>query len=164
MVPISGTHDAGVEPGQAYPGRAKLGMVEYRDTVVYALDKLGCMAHGKLKKKGQGFVLLHDRDPSHKGGVFKQKAQELGLKVVLLPASSPDLTPMDATFFGSVVTAWRRQCLEKKLGWPARVKLFMKLLHKEKAEPHIQHWKAAVHACVQERGGHVERRLGRRHS
>ena len=164
VLPISGTHDAGVQPSRAYPPLVQLGMEEYKDKVVRALTTLGCMQDGALLSRGHKFVLLHDRDPSHQGSVFKQWQEEVGLKVVVLPPSCPDLTPMDATFFGSVMMQWRRGYIQNKLGWLDKVQLFMELLQKTLPGLHIEHWQAAVKACVQERGGHVERRLGRRHS
>lgn len=164
VLPLSGTKDAGVEPSKDYSPLTKLGMEEYKDNVEPAFAELGNLHGEGVRTRGQARVLLHDRDPSHKGWVPKQWAEQKGIKVVLLPEASPDLTPLDASFFGSVHTRWRKECLEKKLGWPDRALLFKQLLEETDPDRHIQHWLRAVRACVQERGGHVERRSSRRGS
>lgn len=162
-LPLTGTKDAGVEVSGDYPAHSKLGMEEYKDRVQEALAKLTTLDGPAAGTRDCNLVLLHDRDLAHTGSVFTDYAEQRGLKVVLLPPSCPDLTPMDATFFGSVSRRWALQTYEKGLGWPGKAQHFKKLLEEEVPEDHIKHWQAAVHACIQERGGHVERRLGRKH-
>lgn len=141
----------------------KLGMKEYTARVRKALKTLSTLDGPAAGTRACPLVLLHDRDPAHKGGVFKRWAEKKGLKVVLLPPSCPDLTPMDASFFGTVSRRWQVQCIRQGLPWPQRALLFKQLLEEEPPGDHLRHWQAAVHACIQERGGHIERRLGRKH-
>lgn len=162
VLPISGTRKAGVEPSKEYPGLTKLGAEEYKDKVDAAVQQLSARGSSARRTRSQVLVLLHDREPSHTATLVKQWAEQKVLKLVLLPASCPDLTPMDATFFGSVTSAWQRRCLQEQTPWPQRATLFMELLQQTSPEPHIQHWRRALDACVAEHGGHIERRLQKR--
>jgi hypothetical protein len=145
-----------------YEGYSKMGMNEYTARVGEALAKLTTLDGPAAGTRDCPLVLLHDRDPAHTGGDFLRWAQQEDLKVVLLPPSCPDLTPIDASFFGTVTQRWQKERIEKNLPWPERALRFKQLLEGEEPDNHIRHWQAAVHACIQERGGHVERRLGRK--
>lgn len=163
VLPLTGTKDAGVQVSGNWAPCSKLGMKEYTARVEEALQKLSSLGGPAAGIRDCPLVLLHDRDPAHTGSVFLQWAEQEGLKVVLLPPSCPDLTPMDASFFGTVNRRWLLECHQKGVPWPQKALLFKKLLEEGDPDDHIRHWQAAVRACILERGGHVERRLGRKH-
>lgn len=115
VLPLTGTKDAGVQVSGDYAPCSKLGMTEYTARVGEALAKLTTLHGPATGTRDCPLVLLHDRDPAHTGSEFLEWAQQKDLKVVLLPRSCPDPTPMDATFFGTVSQRWQTQCKEEKL-------------------------------------------------
>jgi len=151
-----------MDPAQSYSPLTRLGAKEYSDTTKSALEKISGGSRGGPGTRSRPLVLLHDRDPSHKAKLFRGWAADKGLQLVLLPPHCPDLTPLDATFFGSVMLAWHKQCIEGKLAWSERVALFVRLLKQQSCEAHIKHWKRALEACISELGGHVERSVRKR--
>lgn len=162
VLPISGTHKAGMVPAQSYRPLTRLGAKEYIDTTKSALVELSGGSRAGPRTRGRPLVLLHDREPSHKAKLFCDWAAAEGLQVVLLPAHCPDLTPLDATFFGTVMVRWRKRCIEANLAWNERAALFVRLLKEQSCEAHIMHWRRALEACISELGGHVEHSVRKR--
>lgn len=105
-------------------------------------------------------MLLHDRDTSHNNKLVTESAADMGLTLVTLPTHCPDLTPLDATFFGTVKEKWRDQCYRGQLTWSDRCALFLKLLKEEDVDAHLYDWKDRLDRCIAAGGGHIESNSG----
>ena len=58
----------------------------------------------------RSFFLLEDNDPAgYKSGLAKQAKRDLGVRVLELPKRSPDLNPLDFSFWSGVNTRLRNQ-------------------------------------------------------
>jgi hypothetical protein len=169
VVAVPVTHTADVPwlnppAGSAADGKPSNSMkgAEYASVLRQCLQRLRFPERGGPSTRAcSPAVLLHDRDPAHTSLVCRAAAKEEGVLIKLLPSSSPDLTPLDASFFGAIATKWRRQCVQQRLTWHDRAKLFWDLLHSEDPEPHLQRWVQALKACVRTGGGHIEREIRR---
>lgn len=140
-----------------------MGGEEYSDLVVAAHDLLSGPSAGGTSTEGSvAKVLVHDRDPSHRAHVTTAACERIGLKNVLLPTHCPDLTPHDATFLGCVKNAWYRKCCEQQLDWASRQRVFLSLIMEQDPNPHIERWERVLQACIDEKGGHIERRMQKR--
>jgi hypothetical protein len=162
VLPVTGTKNATVSPegkwmkpnGERYDA---LGATEYEWVIKRAIKRLQ-PPHAGVSGNTRASavkVLLHDRDSSHTNSLVKESAAEMGLTIVTMPTHCPDLTPLDATFFGTVKREWRLGCYRKHLPWSERCDLFLKLLEEQDVDAHLNGWVKRLDACIAADGGHI---------
>ena len=165
---VTGTCFALVEPDAKYKKPAgghytAMPGVEYSRLVDAASGVLSGPVAGGASTRGSGAkVILHDRASAHTAACTSAKIEDLGLKEVLLPAHCPDLCVHDATFLGTVMNAYRGKCCEEQLTWEERQRFFISKVLDTDPSPHIDRWVRILQACIDAKGGHIERSIQRR--
>jgi hypothetical protein len=168
MYAVTGTCFALVQPAARYKKASgeyytSLPGVEYSRLVDAARGALSGPAAGGASTKGsQPRVILHDLASPHTPKCTASKIAGLGMKEVRLPTHCPDLCVHDATFLGTVMSAYQKACCEKQLTWAEKQRLFISLVLDTNPSPHIDRWVKVLQACIDMRGGHVERSMKRR--
>ena len=140
--------------GSKYTG---MGGEEYKDIV----DKqIVCnpsrRSHAGVQTRSSSTVLVHDNDRAHTSKVFQEYAATTGLEVKRLPPHSPDLSPLDSGFFGTVKTSWRKERIRKRLGWDESVVRFKELVEAENPAPYIDAWAGRLRDCKACHGWHFK--------
>jgi hypothetical protein len=137
--------------------------VEYSRLVDAAKGVLSGPAAGGASTRGsEAKVILHDRASAHTAGCTTAKIEDLGLKEVLVPVHCPDLCVHDATFLGTIMNAYQKRCCEEKLSWEEKQRFFISKVLDTDPSPHIERWVRVLQACIDEKGGHIERSMKRK--
>lgn len=126
----------------------------------YVLTALG-KREGKMGKRKRSSPrhpvrLVHDRDSAHTSAETAAFAARHGIELLLLPARSADLDPLDYGVFGAVKQAWRRRVQKERLDWEAQCALLIQLLQAADASAAITALPARIQKCIAARGGHFE--------
>jgi hypothetical protein len=155
-------HDA-PQRGKPPVKYVKFSAPEYQAGLAWAIPQL--TIHDSRKgglRSSRPLVLVQDKDPAHiahSTAAFCAKLAPRPLHLITLPTTSPDLTPMDAGFFGTVKGRWNRMAQKNKLPWAERCRLALKLLEEEDPEKYIREMPLRWQACEEVRGGHIEAKL-----
>lgn len=133
---------------------------EYTDIIRELLEEHGVHEEEQMiTRSATDVCLLHDRDPSHQSAVFREFANKSRITVRQLPPGSPDLSPLDAGFFGTVKKRHADQVAREHMGWDKSCKQMEELLSKEPADPYIQELPLRWQACKESKGWHIEAKL-----
>jgi DDE superfamily endonuclease len=100
-------------------------------------------------------ILVLDREPTHRTQALTDLCHRHNVKVMLLPPRSPDLSPLDSSFFGVV----KRRVREASCGLGASAKFDMleAALRDTAAEQYICHYPQKLMACIEAKGGYCVR-------
>lgn len=108
-------------------------------------------------RRRQAVVLVLDKDRTHESKHFMEEMQKLGQRVIIQPARSYDLSPLDSHLFAVVKQKWRRQVqANPDWEWDDKATAFQDLLHSEDANAHIKDWKLRLEACIKCKGHRFE--------
>lgn len=114
------------------------------------------MSHGQ-----HAAVLVHDLDPSHKGKCLASICERQHIKSFLLPPRSPDLSPLDSGFWGSVTNKLERESRQYEYDWQTKCCRFIALIKEEDPDKYIDQMPLHVKACQLAHGWHIESELER---
>lgn len=172
-LPATGTDFPSMQPLPAYykPSRegkepeqyVRMSAIEYQAGIKEAVPLL-TKRDGKREglRTSRTLWLLQDEGRPHTAlstATFARNFQSRGLQLVTLPTHSPDLTPMDAGFFGTVKREWFRRVKRDRLDWDQSCLLALKLLRETNPDNYITEMPLRWQACEEVRGGHIEARL-----
>jgi hypothetical protein len=107
--------------------------------------------------------LVHDRASIHTSHVFKDGAEKLHWKPILLPTKGCDISPLDTSFFGVAKRKWQREYKFNTAGsrttrWEALCEAFMQCLRDTCPDEHIKSVPARIAKCIACKGGHIQKR------
>lgn len=117
---------------------------------------------GFRRKQGlsKEWILVLDRDPTHKSKVFLEFCRQEGVKVMLLPARSHDLSPLDSHFFGVAKGRYYRDVQSRGItDWDTKAQRLQQGLKETKADPHINDYELRLQACLKAKGQRFEDEL-----
>lgn len=155
-------HDS-PKPGHPPVKYVKFSAPEYQAGLDWAIPQL--TIHDSLRgglRSSRPLALVQDEGTPHTARSTAAFCAKLGprpLHLITLPSSSPDLTPMDAGFLGTVKGKWNRRAQRTKMPWAERCKLAIQLLEEEDPEKYIREMPLRWQACEEVRGGHIEAKL-----
>lgn len=148
------------QPGLQYKA---LSAIEYQATADEAIPKLTTRDSKREGLRGRGPLwLLQDEGRPHTAlstTVWAAAYQARPLHLITLPTHSPDLTPMDANFFGTVKAQWNRERKAERLSWAESCNRALKILRNTDPAKYIKEMPLRWKACQDVRGGHIEARL-----
>lgn len=110
------------------------------------------MADGRRSSSRHGLKLVEDKSSVHTSGRHKAFLSGKGIEQVLLPAKSPDLSPLDNGFFGTVNTEWRKRVTAGRLGWDGMVAALLEVLQQTPADGYIKALPRHIRNCMKARG------------
>lgn len=107
--------------------------------------------------------LVHDRASIHTSHVFKDGAEELNWKPILLPTKGCDISPLDTSFFGVAKRKWQREYKFNTAGsrrtrWEALCTAFIQCLEDTCPDEHITSIPGRIAKCIACKGGHIQKK------
>jgi hypothetical protein len=134
----------------------------YRDIVKKFLQEQGTQQGEPMQTRSMSHIgLLHDRHPAHTSRVFSTYTRKIQLKTQLLPPCSPDLTPMDSGFFGTVKGRVQAEVRQQRLTWENACQRMEEVLNSEPSLKYIEDLPLRWQACINVKGWHIEHELHR---
>jgi hypothetical protein len=94
-------------------------------------------------------AIVLDRATWHTAEALHQALEDLGVRVVLLPPRSHELSPLDNGFFGvvdSMWDRWRRGNASKP--WQAQKEKLRSIIHSVQPEPFVKAWVENIIQCI----------------
>jgi hypothetical protein len=159
MPPLKTYHH---ETGKKQP-YVDLNQFEYIDCLKTAIPQLTAQDPKRVGLRGADeLVILHDQERAHLARSvtkFAEQYEPRRLKLVTLPAHSPDLTPHDSGFIANVKKPWHTAVDGSDMPWRDQCLLALDLIRREKPEKYIEAMPLRWKACELEQGGHIEQRL-----
>lgn len=135
---------------------------EYRDIVRNLLTSRESQPASTMNTRSTPRVhLLHDRAPAHTSAVFTKYATANRIQTELLPPASPDLSPHDSGFFGTVKTKLEAEARRRSLTWDKKCEWMEELLQQEPSNNYIEELPRRWQACINVKGWHIEREVRR---
>lgn len=104
---------------------------EFQDNIL-AMCREGAKTRSGIK------MVVYDKDRTHSNAV-EEKLEERGVRVIKLSPRSPDLTPLDAAFFGALRKKFGRYCMDHELTFPDQCSAFVRLIEQMSADNSILH-------------------------
>jgi hypothetical protein len=134
----------------------------YRDIVHKFLQEQDFQQGDSVQTRSMAkVVLLHDRHPAHTSSLFSAYAHKIKLTTKLLPPCSPDLTPLDSGFFGTIKTRVESEVRREGLTWDVACERMETKLKTEPSLNYIADLPLRWQACVNVKGWHIEPELHR---
>lgn len=174
VIILTGSNYEGMEPvaeytytstGKGHPvlQYKSMSAIEYQAAGDTAIPQLTTRDSNREGLRGSGPLwLLQDEGRPHTAfstTVWAAEYKARPLHLITLPTHSPDLTPMDAGFFGTVKTQWNRECKAERLSWAESCNRALKILRTTNPAKYIKEMPLRWNACQDVGGGHIEARL-----
>lgn len=111
-----------------------------------------------FRRKAGSMLLIHDKSRIHTSKEAVQGLKELGLDVMVQPARSPDLMPLDFGIFGHAKQLLDRDVL-RHAPWLDRVQRFKDILSTCSPKETIGQFKLRLEGIIEAKGRHIENAL-----
>lgn len=108
------------------------------------------------RARGRSTYLVIDQHSAHRSVIARDFCHANGIELVLLPAHSPDLSPLDSHLFAEVKNRHDRLWPAASGPWCSRSTGLIELLLKENAEAHIMCWPRKLQAVLAANGHRLD--------
>jgi hypothetical protein len=161
IIHLSGSSYDGCPPFQQFHNvdgavsQSGLSAQEYQSAITEILRQ-----HKARAAKPTNLVLWHDRDTAHIARATTEHLEEQKLTVMVLPARSPDLDPLDYGVFGPAKRRMARARATGGLGWDDACKAIIDDLRSNTAtDAVVDQLSLRLQACIDVGGRHIEAQL-----